>query len=173
MGQPMKMAFGSLLGGVLLLAVCSSPASAQSASAKEPKTLRECYLRVAMEKTTADMVYLARDICDRVFGKRPRVVVFLDASAGKCVERWFDNNGRYENGGKICAFEPNGEQHWTFACEHKNKSTDTRVELRETDHLYERVGEVTGDDPGLMFKTLAACIKAKHLRTADQDGKGG
>jgi hypothetical protein len=129
----------------------------------EPTNLRDCYLRVAMEKSTADMAYLAREICDAVFKPAHRSLVVLDGKNGVCTEWWLDPQGRYDTATVYCAFEPApGEGRYTLACQYKDRPHNyTLVEVAEHGDALEPVGKVAGIDPGRLFKSMAGCVRAK------------
>ena len=75
---------------------------AEAASA-QPKSLKDCYLNVAMTKSTADMVYLAREICDAAFNRFPRSLTVLTPKSKDCDEWWFDQDGRSEDSDRYCS----------------------------------------------------------------------
>jgi len=136
---------------------------AAPAAAQKPATLEDCYLRVALEKTNADVVYLAREICDAVFKPAPRAIAVLDGKTSRCEEWWFDERGRYESADQYCSLEPRGDQTFAFACQWKgaNRSRYTYVVLRETAQRFEPVGELRGHDVGALFPGLAACVEQR------------
>jgi hypothetical protein len=134
---------------------------AGSARAVEPGTLEECYLRVAMEKSTADLAYVAREICDAVFRRFPRPVTVRDPRTGKCVEWWFDERGRYESAARVCALTATAGETWKFACQAKSGKGFTFATLREAGGRYEPVGPVHGTALGDLFTGLPACIEAR------------
>jgi len=145
----------------IIISIGTGPALAGN---NQPTDLNSCYTHVALTKSTADVMYLAKGICDELFKPRPRAIVILDPKTGKCTERWFDSNGRYESSDLYCAFENGGSgKNWTYACETKSRKNDSfsLVELKETDEGYLRVGKTTGKDPGAIFKGMAACIRFK------------
>ncbi len=160
MPAPINVATLSFL---LMLVVSTVDVGAQPSQSRLPHDLKECYTRIALEKSTADTMYLARSICDQLFKPRPRSIVVLDAKTRKCQEQWFDSNGRHESSEMYCAFEPDGVQRWTYACESKNKKLNryTLVDLQEDGDRYTRRNPVIGKDPGPLFKTMAACIRHK------------
>ena len=49
------------------VALVSAAAGAAQAADPAPRTLEECYLNVAMQKSTADLAYVARELCDAVW----------------------------------------------------------------------------------------------------------
>ena len=51
----------------------------------QPKTLEDCYLNVAMTKSTADKVYLAPESCDAAFMRVPRTLTVLTPKAKDCA----------------------------------------------------------------------------------------
>jgi hypothetical protein len=145
----------------LLLVGCLSNAHSESPR-PQPRTLDECYLQVAQSKSNADAAYVAREICDAVFGSRRRSLYVHDTQSGACVEWWLDKRGRYETHALYCVLEPAGGLRWTFACQDKSRAARfTLVDLREEGDRYDRVGDVQGVDPGPMFKTMAACVRYK------------
>ncbi len=150
-----RLAFGcmAVCGGLWL-----APGSALAA---DPGTLEECYLRVAMQKSTADLAYVAREICDAVFRRFPRPVTVRDPRTRKCVEWWFDERGRYESAQRVCAlaWTPGGT--WKFACQAKSGQGFTFAELREVGGRYEPVGPVHGTAVGDFFTGLPACIESR------------
>jgi len=141
--------------------LCAFEASAQSGVA--PRDLADCYLRVAIEKSTADMVYLARELCDAVFKPTPRSIAVLEGKGSRCTEWWFDARGRYESADQLCSLEPVGDlpAHWKLACQGKGSLRDryTFVELRESAGHLQPVRTLRGFDVGPLFSSLAACIE--------------
>lgn len=139
----------------------AAPAAAESP--ESPATLEECYLNVAMHKSTADMVYLAREICDAVFKRQPRALTVLDPKTKDCDEWWFDEQGRSESGDRYCSLVDSGPQTWKLACRWKNSNPDTYsfVELRELSGRMEPVGRVHGREVGAVFSSLSACVEHK------------
>jgi hypothetical protein len=132
-----------------------------SARAAEPGTLEECYLRVAIEKSTADLAYVAREICDAVFRRFPRPVTVRDPRTRRCVEWWFDERGRYESAQRVCALTSAADGLWQFACQAKTGDGFTFAELREVGGRYEPVGPVHGTAVGDLFTGLPACIESR------------
>lgn len=148
-----------LIVAVLLF---NQPCFAEPQTPDSIKNLKHCYLQVALKKTTADMIYLAKGICDEIYKPKPRVVIRFDNKNKRCKELWFDANGRYEENKMLCALEAQGPQRWTFSCEGKNKNKKfTLIEPQEQGDLFRRQSTVIGYDPGPLFKTLAACILHK------------
>ena len=139
----------------------AAPAAAEAP--ESPATLEECYLNVAMHKSTADMVYLAREICDTVFKRQPRALTVLDAKTKDCDEWWFDENGRTESGDRYCSLVASGPQTWKLACRWKNSNPDgySFVELRERSGRMEAVGKARGRAVGAVFSSLSACVEHK------------
>lgn len=131
------------------------------AAAAEPRTLEECYLNVAMKKSTADLVYLAREICDAVFKRMPRGVTVLDPKGRECTEWWFDERGRYEAADRYCAMEETAGGTWKLACQWKKSAARpfTFVELREGNGRYQPVSELRGKPVGTFFTGLASCVE--------------
>lgn len=159
----MKGCTRRLAAAGLLVAVVAATLAAGGAGATEPQTLEDCYLRVAMQKQTADLAYLAREICDRVFARFPRAVTVLDPAGAECQEWWFDDRGRYESAERYCALEPTGGASWKLACQGKtgaNKSW-TFIALQERDGHYEPVGAVQGRPIGRLFTGLVPCVEAR------------
>jgi hypothetical protein len=134
---------------------------ADTARAVEPGTLEECYLRVAMQKSTADLAYVARELCDAVFRRFPRPLTVRDLRSRKCVEWWFDERGRYESAERICALTSTGDGTWNFACQAKSGQGFTFAELREVGGRYEPVGPIHGTAVGDLFSGLPACIQSR------------
>jgi len=139
----------------------AAPATAEPPG--NPATLEECYLNVAMHKSTADMVYLAREICDAVFKRRPRALTVLDPKTKDCDEWWFDEQGRTESGDRYCSLVESSPETWKLACRWKNSSPDAYsfVELRERSGRMELVGEAHGRAVGAVFSSLSACVEHK------------
>ena len=139
----------------------AAPAAAERPGS--PATLEECYLNVAMHKSTADMVYLAREICDAVFKRQPRALTVLDPKTKDCDEWWFDEQGRTESGDRYCSLVESGPQTWKLACRWKKSGPDTYsfVELRERSGRMELVGEAHGRAVGAVFSSLSACVEHK------------
>jgi hypothetical protein len=132
------------------------------AGAVEPRTLEDCYMQVALQKGSADLVYLAREICDAVFRRFPRALTVQDAKTGECSEWWFDEQGRYETTDRYCALEDARGGSWKLACQWKKPGAPfTFVELRENGGRYEPVGPVHGTPVGALFSGLAACVEAR------------
>jgi len=135
---------------------------AAPARAVEPRTLEECYMQVALQKSSADLVYLAREICDAVFRRFPRSLTVQDPKTQECSEWWFDEHGRYETTDRYCALEDGRGGSWKLACQWKKPGTPvTFVELRENGGRYEPVGQVHGTPVGALFTGLAACVEAR------------
>jgi hypothetical protein len=131
---------------------------AAAASAQEPRSLDECYLRIAAQKSTADAVYVAREICDAVFRPAPRAIAVLGKD-GTCTEWWFDHHGRYESPTQYCSLEEMGEGVFRFACQWKGTKSVTYAELREDGDRY--AGEIKGAGVGELFRSLGGCIAHK------------
>lgn len=146
------------LGAVLSIA---TGLAAGPARAAEPASLEECYLRVAMQKSTADLAYVAREICDAVFRRFPRPVTVRETRSRKCVEWWFDERGRYESAERVCALAATPEGTWKFACQAKSGQGYTFAELRENGGRYEPLGPVHGSAVGDLFTGLTACIESR------------
>ncbi len=145
-------------------ALCAAPVAAQSSGAATttPKDLRDCYMRVALQKTSADMAYLARQLCDAVFAPAHRSLVVLEPKSKACVEWWLDGHNRYESSTVYCDFHSGADAHFSLACQSKEDSGQySLVELVARGERYERVGEPLGYDPGQLFQTLAACLRFK------------
>ncbi len=143
---------------LLGLVVSAAGAWAQEGAGR-PASLEECYLDVAARKSTADAVYLAREICDSVLRRAPRSLTVLQGEK-ECVEWWFDAEGRYESADLYCSLEAAGERQWKLACQWKGgEKPYTFVELREDDRRLEPVGEVRGVRIGPLFTSLGACIE--------------
>jgi hypothetical protein len=161
-------AASSTLGILALVALAQGSTSpdpqASPSAATLPKSLEACYLQVALAKSNADVLALAKGICDDLFKPQPRSVILRDPASRMCVEQWFDRNGRYETADQYCAFEPYRQGEWTYACESKPGGKHlgyTVVPLREEGNAYLRQGKPSGYDPGPLFKSLAACLKAR------------
>ena len=165
-GTPDRARACALALVALCLAGCAREAQCSGPPPTGPTSLKECYLQVAMEKSTADTAYVAKTLCDEIFGRWPLSVFVLAPNDPKCMAWTFDDLGHYESAELYCAIEPAGEARWTFSCESKNPKLVRfgLVEVKETDAGYERVGDAIGHDPGRIFKTLAACLKAKAER---------
>jgi len=146
----------------------AAPAAAEPP--ESPTTLEECYLNVAMHKSTADMVYLAREICDAVFKRQPRALTVLDPKTKDCDEWWFDEHGRTESGVRYCSLVESDRQTWKLACRWKSSNPDaySLVELRERSGRMEPVGKAQGREVGAVFSSLSACVEHK-LGVADRD----
>ncbi len=149
-----------VLVGVAVLAALLA-LSAAPARAVDPQTLEECYLRVALEKSTADLAYVAREICDAVFRRFPRPLTVRSPRSGRCVEWWFDERGRYESAERTCALTATPAGTWKFACQAKSGQGFTLAELRETGGRYVPVGPVRGTAVGELFTGLPACIESR------------
>ncbi len=158
------MVYRSRLALPFILMVASAVA-AQTDLEAQPQDLRECYLK-AMQRTSADVIYLSREICDSIFKPNRRSVIVLDPNTRLCTEQWFDTNGRFESADQYCAFEHVGANQWVYACESKTASTGKFTALRVEDHgdTYTRVEQPIGQDPGQLFKSLAACVRYKAGR---------
>ncbi len=141
-----------------------------AAQSETPRTLDECYLKVALEKSTPDLLYLARETCDAVFRAVPRSIATFDADTGRCDEWWFDANGRYETEAYYCSLEPTTEPAggWKLACQWKapNPKRYLFAKLRETNGRLETVGGVQGHSIGPLFSGLAACVEDRARRDA-------
>jgi hypothetical protein len=144
---------------VAIAAVCSFAGSASA----QPKTLEDCYLNVAMTKSTADMVYLAREICDAAFNRFPRSLTVLTPKSKDCDEWWFDQNGRSEDADRYCSLTESSEKTWKLACRWKKSNPDAYsfVELRESGGRMEPVAAARGKKMGDVFGNLAACVEHK------------
>ena len=143
---------------------------------KSPATLEECYLNVAMHKSTADMVYLAREICDAVFKRQPRALTVLDSKTKDCDEWWFDEQGRTESGDRYCSLVESGTQTWKLACRWKKSGPDAYsfVELRERSGRMELEGKAHGRAVGAVFSSLSACVEHKlGVTSRDAPSKPG
>jgi len=142
---------------VAVFVFCAGSASAQ------PKTLEDCYLNVAMTKSTADMVYLAREICDAAFSRFPRSLTVLTPKSKDCDEWWFDQNGRSEDADRYCSLARSESDTWKLACRWKNSTPDAYsfVELRELSGRMEPVSAARGRSMGEVFSNLAACVEHK------------
>ena len=160
------------LAGWIGVALVSAVAGAAQASDPDtPRTLEECYLNVAMQKSTADLAYVARELCDAVFGRTPRALSFLDPKSGECTEWWFDEKGRFESADRYCSLEEAGEVTWKLACQWKRTATPsgyTFARLRAEGGRLVPVGKVYGREVGAIFSSLAACVE--HRATG---GAGG
>lgn len=158
-------------GLTFALALGATAQAAPPAAAREPTTLKECYLQVALTRSTADTVYLAREICDVLFRPAPRAVAVLSPPDRTCSEWWFDRQGRYESDKHYCSLEAAGEGLWHFACQWKGPGEKrvTYVELREEGDRYTRVAPLRGADVGELFKSLAGCVRHK-LGAAPEGG---
>lgn len=148
----------SLAAAAMLL---FSAGAAESQRDGKPATIEDCYLDVAMQKQTADMVYLARELCDAAFGRVPRVLAVLEPKTQICEEWWFDANGRNENADRYCSLEPRGDGRWNFACQWKKTQRVTLARLRENGGRYEVEGAVQGVEVGTFFRSLAPCVESK------------
>ena len=135
----------------------AGPASAQ------PKTLEDCYLNVAMTKSTADMVYLAREICDAAFNRFPRSLTVLTPKSKDCDEWWFDQDGRSEEANRYCSLAESEAGTWKLACRWKDLNPDAYsfVELSERSGRMEAVAAPRGKELGAVFSNLAACVEHK------------
>jgi hypothetical protein len=135
---------------------------AGSASA-QPKSLKDCYLNVAMTKSTADMVYLAREICDAAFNRFPRSLTVLTPESKDCDEWWFDQDGRSEDADRYCSLAESEAETWKLACRWKNSNPDAYsfVELSERSGRMEPVSQARGKKLGAVFSNLAACVEHK------------
>ena len=138
---------------------------AEPASAAEPRTLEDCYMQVALQKTSADLVYLAREICDTVFRRFPRAVTVQDPKTQACEEWWFDAHARYETDDRYCALEDLKGGSWRLACQWKRPATPTPqitfVTLKESGGRYQPVGPVHGRPVGELFTGLTACVESR------------
>jgi hypothetical protein len=116
-----------------------------------------------MHKSSADMVYLAREICDAVFKRQPRALTVLDPKTKNCDEWWFDENGRSESGERYCSLVASGPQTWKLACRWKSSKPNAYsfVELRERSGRLTPVGAAHGRAVGAVFSSLAACVEEK------------
>ncbi|MEZ0312506.1 MAG: hypothetical protein ACAI38_12085 [Myxococcota bacterium] len=170
----------SALGFVALAVLIACKAGAQTQSgrgtpgseAKPPMTdesqatptnLRDCYMRIAMNKVNPDAMYLARQICDQLFKKLdPSSLALYDAKGQKCTEWFFDGDGRYETSELYCAFEPRGESKYVLACEAKDAKSRrfSYAELTKMERRYEKT-KTAGFDLGLLFTGMAGCIEHK------------
>jgi hypothetical protein len=158
------MRFHTLLSA---LAATFAVTLAAGAASAQPKTLEDCYLNVAMTKSTADMVYLAREICDAAFHRFPRALTVLTPKSKDCDEWWFDQNGRSEDADRYCSLTDGGAGTWKLACRWKSSTPDAYsfVELRERAGRMEPVSAPRGRAIGEVFGNLAACVEHK-LRPA-------
>ena len=138
-----------------------TPAAAEPP--ESPATLEECYLNVAMHKSTADMVYLAREICDAVFKRQPRALTVLDPKTKDCDEWWFDEHGRTESGDRYCSLVESGPETWKLACRWKdsNPNAYSFVELRQRSGRTELVGKAHGRAVGAICSSRSACVEPK------------
>jgi len=153
----MKLVFFITL---LMLTQLPVDSSAQSSS-DVPKNLEECLLKVALNKTNADMAYLAKEICERVYLPKKVALFVDDPKTGLCEEWWFDDHGHYENATLHCMLESENSKK-ILACQDKQKPTRYFVlELQVKNDTYVRSSAVVGYDPGAVYKTLAACVIAK------------
>ena len=126
-----------------------------------PESLEQCYLTVAMGKTTPESIQLGRQLCDAAFGLRARPLAFLDPRSKTCAEWWFDPYGRYEDADRYCSLEGKGDGSWKLACQWKADGKATFVRLRENGSRLDREGELLGRDVGPAFQTLAGCVEHK------------
>ena len=135
---------------------------AEAASA-QPKSLKDCYLNVAMTKSTADMVYLAREICDAAFNRFPRSLTVLTPKSKDCDEWWFDQDGRSEDADRYCSLAESEAGTWKLACRWKDSNPDVYsfIELSERSGRMEPVSEARGKKLGAVFSNLAACVEHK------------
>ena len=155
-GHPKRTAY-SVLGLFALLTLGAGSANAQ------PKTLEDCYLNVAMTKSTADMVYLAREICDAALNRVPRSLTVLTPKSKDCDEWWFDQDGRSEEADRYCSLSESEAGTWKLACRWKDSNPDAYsfVELSERAGRMEAVSEPRGKEMGAVFSNLAACVEHK------------
>jgi hypothetical protein len=147
------------IGAALLSAAAGG---AQAADPAPPRTLEDCYLNVAMTKSTADLAYVARELCDAVFGRTPRALSFLDPKSGECTEWWFDEKGRFESADRLCSLEDAGEGTWKLACQWKRTAAPsgyTFARLRAEGGRLVPVGKVHGREVGAIFSSLGACVE--------------
>ena len=135
--------------------------STSFASNAAPKTLNECYMQVAMEKSTADMAYVAKDICDQVFGTQPLSVIVLDTETRKCVEWWFDNRGRHESPERYCALENTTAHQMTLSCEEKDRRKGAFVLTLGRGAEAFTVIQKAGTPPGAFYPTVSSCVAAR------------
>lgn len=166
--------FGFVVVGLLF--ACTAEAQTQSGRAPgsearppvteepqaNPTNLKDCYMRIAMTKSNPDAMYYARQICDQLFKKLdPSSLALFDAKSQKCVEWFFDGDGRYETGDMYCAFEPRGEGKYVLACEAKDaKRRYTYNELTRNERRYDKT-KTAGYDLGLLFTGMAGCVEHK------------
>jgi hypothetical protein len=142
------------------LIVCTAPGSSMASDAV-PRTLDECYMQVAMEKSTADMAYVAKDLCDQVFGTRPLSVIVLDTKARQCVEWWFDNRGRHESPERYCAIENTTADQMTLSCEEKDRRKGAFVlKLGRSAEAFSVI-QKAGNPPGAFYPTVSSCVAAR------------
>jgi hypothetical protein len=141
----------------------ASAGAAHAADPPAPRTLEECYLNVAMQKSTADLAYVARELCDAAFGRVPRALSFLDPKTGECTEWWFDAKGRFESADRYCSLEDAGEATWRLACQWKRTGAPSGYTLARLragqDGRLAPVGKVLGREVGTIFLSLGACIE--------------
>lgn len=154
------MRHGSQLAAFVATVAIALGAGAADA---EPKTLEDCYLEVAMTKSTADMVYLAREICDAAFNHFPRSLTVLTPKSKDCDEWWFDQNGRSETADRYCSLAEGGTGTWKLACRWKSSNPDAYsfAELRERSGRMEPISAPRGKAMGEIFGNLAACVEHK------------
>ena len=149
----------------VLLFVLGTACGAEPAPAAEPRTLEECYMQVALQKTSADLVYLAREICDTVFRRFPRSITVQDPRTLACEEWWFDAHARYETDDRYCALEDLKGGSWKLACQWKKPATATPqitfATLKESGGRSQPVGPVHGRPVGAIFTGLTACVESR------------
>ncbi len=148
-----------------ILALALACVVAEPAPAAEPRTLEDCYMQVALHKSSAELVYLAREICDTVFRRFPRAVTVQDPKTQACEEWWFDAQGRYETDDRYCALDDQGGGSWKLACQWKRPVATppqiTFATLREAGGRYQPVGPVHGRAVGALFTGLTSCVEAR------------
>jgi hypothetical protein len=128
-----------------------------------PTNLRDCYMRIAMNKVNPDAMYLARQICDQLFKKLdPASLALYDVKTQKCIEWFFDGDGRYETADMYCAFEPRGESKYALACESKDLKSRrySYAELVKSERRYDKARSA-GFDLGVLFTSMAGCVEYK------------
>jgi hypothetical protein len=151
------------------LALGAAAGAARAADPEPPRSLEECYLNVAMHKSTADLAYIAREICDAVFKRTPRALSFLDPKSGECTEWWFDEKGRYESADRLCSLEDAADATWKLACQWKKAAAPggyTFARLRADGGRLVPVGKVHGREVGAIFTGLGACVEHRATGAA-------
>lgn len=157
-------------GLVVSLLTLFMPTSGQAeapdgGSAPAPSELsaqERCYVQVAQRKSNADMAYIAREICDAVYGTKRRSLFVLDPKARVCTEWWFDTRGRFEDSRRSCALEATGARQWDLACQLKDRAAGyTVLRLVLVDGQWQRQGKLLGVDPGVISSSMAGCIRQR------------